>query len=233
MEPGAFAHQVCAWLDPNAVGDALISLQRPILAEAQIQWTWHSQDFESAANVGLDYLVRLFLDNFHVPLGYIRLLRSISSPDISLEAWQWLLSLRFAGEPTFSDFPTDSKPDTVVLIKERYAAVLVLQAPLSFLCNVVGQIARTWLPYAGGGERPRPGLEHSGTGELSAYVESVVASRIVNAAAIGVAIGPAKATMNMDYRSISHAGPYPSSRQEIEPLRELARSYASQWGAIE
>lgn len=226
MEPAAFAYEVCAWLDPNALGDALLCYQQnPKWAAAPAEWSWRSQLFKSATDVGLDHLVRLFLDNFRIPPGYIRLLRSISRPDIDPAAWEWLATLRFEGSVVFDAFPPDSKPDVVALIRERNAVVLILHAPLSFLCNVVGQAAPTWLPYVGS-QTLRPSLKHSGAGELHVYIESVVASRLVSGEATRVAVMPTKGTMITDYRSISYAGPYPSGLDEIEPLRNLAGSFA-------
>jgi hypothetical protein len=38
MEPRVFAHQVCAWLDPNAIRDALIYQKNPKMAALPTEW---------------------------------------------------------------------------------------------------------------------------------------------------------------------------------------------------
>lgn len=234
MEDEAFADQACSWLDPNAIGDALLVRQQdPEWANTPSEWAWRSAHFESAADVGLDHLLRRFLKGFRIPAGYVRLLRSISIPEISPAVWQWLEDLRFSGELVLTDFPPNAEAGTVAIIRERNAVVRILHAPLSFLCNIVSRYAETWLPLAGAGPVfPRPSLEHSGTGEFVVYLESVIASSVLNPEAAAVAIAPAKPTQILDYRSYSVAGPYPSTPEELAVLRDMAKSFASRWSVI-
>jgi hypothetical protein len=230
MDPTAFARDVCAWLDPNAVGDALLIYQQNATwAQAPGEWTWRSPILNSAGEVGLDHVIRMFLESFRVPPGYVRLLRSISQPHIAPASWEWLAELRFQGGAVFGDFPPGSPPDLVALVRERNAVIRILQAPLQFLSNVVTAMAQEWIPLAGRDAHPRPSLKHSATGELAVFLESVVASRLAGADAVRVAVAQHKGTMNMDYRCLSYAGPYPSAPDRLAAIRELADSYATRW----
>jgi hypothetical protein len=179
VEGDAFARQVSAWLDPFKVIEAArLYSTSPKLAQLPTSWAWASPHYDSARDVGLDLLVTAFVENFRLAPQYVRLLRLSWEEPIPAEAWDWLLSLSFSGELSFTDVPEDTREGTVAWLSDRFAMVSILGSPLTFLGEIVGRYAPTWRSFApqqADDDAPGVWLEHSSPAVLFVYIESIVA----------------------------------------------------------
>lgn len=230
MDGDSFARQICAWLDPLALVDAALAFdQSPILAQVETAHFYETSRYRSAAAVGLDQLATTFLNNFRLPPDYLHMIRSRFRSRISARAWDWLSSVHFTGRVSFSEFPTVLPPNTVLVFWERDAVADILVSPIRFLGETVGQMAESWTRVASmtAGTQTRAFFQHSGHGELSVYMEAIVARACGFAEATDVAIAAKKKAINLRYAVVSMLGGPPFEAKQVESTRKLAARYAS------
>ena len=175
MDDGAFARQLCAWLDPLRLAKLANDYARdPASLEQYGRATREATAFRRAADVGLDRLVRAFLEHFELSPPFTAILPGASQLDLPADGLERLNGLRFSGQATFDDFDASDPPGTVVAFRGRAIEILTIAGPINFLVRFVDQMAGLWSSV----ERGRAFYEPSFHSELPVYIESVVAGAL-------------------------------------------------------
>jgi|GEM_PF-2496407 len=175
MEDATFARQVCCWLDPFRL--ASLSQQygeNPAPLEQQVIATREANNFARASDVGLDRLIRIFLENFVLSSEILLLLPGASRLPLSDAALRRMSGLRFTGDVSFENFDPSISPNTVVTFAGPALEIQAVAGPINFLIRFVDQIVAMWsrLP------RDFAFYESSFHTELPIYIEACVASTL-------------------------------------------------------
>ena len=175
MDDGAFARQLCAWLDPLRLAALATEYARdPASLERNGRATREARAFRRAADVGLDRLIRAFLEHFELSPRVTAILPGASQLDLPADGLGRLNGLRFTGQTSFDDFDASDPPGTVVAFRGRGIEILTIAGPINFLVRFVDQMAELWSSV----ERGRAFYEPSFHSELPVYIESVVAAAL-------------------------------------------------------
>jgi len=175
MDDAAFARQLCAWLDPFRLAKLAEDYGRdPASLERSGYATREARLFRRAADVGLDRLIRAFLEHFELSPNLLAILPGASQLDLSANGLGRLNGLRFTGQASFDNFDPSAEPDTVVVFRGRGLEILTIAGPINFLVRFVDQIAELWSSL----DRNRTFYEPSYHTELPVYIESVVVAAL-------------------------------------------------------
>jgi hypothetical protein len=172
MDDRAFARQLCAWLDPFRLASLALEYSRdPASLERRGRATREARSFRRAADVGLDRLIRAFLQNFELFADIVAILPGASQLSLPTDALARLTGLRFTGEASFENFDESDPEGAVVAFRGSGIEILTIAGPINFLVRFVDQIVDMWSPL----DRDRAFYEPSFHTELPIYIESTVA----------------------------------------------------------
>lgn len=175
MDDATFTRQLCSWLDP--FGLASLSqqyMENPGHLERRVIATREANSFTRASDVGLDRLIRIFLENFELSSEILSLLPGVSRVPLGDAALRRMSGLRFTGDMSFENFDPSISAGTVVTFAGPALEILAVAGPLNFLIRLVDEIAGMWSPLP----RDRPFYESSFHTELPTYIEACVASAL-------------------------------------------------------
>jgi hypothetical protein len=136
MDDRAFTRQLCAWLDPLRLCSLVVEYARDAASlERRGRATREARSFRRAADVGLDRLIRAFLEHFELSADVVANLAGASQLNLSADALGRLTGLRFTGEASFENFDASDPEDTVVADYRRHHVRRELQVvvPLQVL----------------------------------------------------------------------------------------------------
>jgi FRG domain len=172
MDQAAFTRQLSAWLDPwRLAWLARQYAEDPAALERSASATREASNFRRAGDVGLDRLIRDFLETFQLSGEFLSLLPKVTRVPLSDGALARLSRLRFTGSVTFGGFEASSPAGTVAAFMGPAIEIHAVAGPLSFLVRWVDQIAGVWMQLPRGMAFYEPSL-HT---ELGTYVEGSVA----------------------------------------------------------
>ncbi|HEU4885041.1 MAG TPA: FRG domain-containing protein [Longimicrobium sp.] len=175
MEDAAFAAQLCAWLQPEAVAQAAAAFDAsPQIERMDAEVSFKRAIAMDAAAIGLDVLADKFLRGFQVPAEYLELMASFY-PQITPRAWSYAGGLRTRGQARYSGFPPERADDTALVLADRWALVRMVSGPLEFLIRYTASVVPLW---SSAPESRADFFEHSSYGELLAFIEYTVASAL-------------------------------------------------------
>lgn len=172
MDDATFARQLCSWLDPFRLASLSQQyIENPGYLERRIITTRDANSFARASDVGLDRLIRIFLENFVLPSEVLLLLPGVSRVPLGDAALRRMQGLRFTGDMSFENFDQSISPGTVVTFAGPAIEILVAAGPINFLVRLVDEIAGMWSPLP----RDSAFYESSFHTELPTYIEACVA----------------------------------------------------------
>lgn len=173
MDEISFTRQLCGWLDPFRL--AWIAQQyaeNPRQLESRVTVTHEAKNFTRAGDVGIDRLIRIFVNNFKLPGEVFPLLSSVVP--IHDTAYKRMIGLRFTGEITFENSESFTSTNTIASFTGPAIEIYSMAGPLNFLIRFVDQVADTWLQYP----RDKAFYEQSFHTELLTYIEACVAKSL-------------------------------------------------------
>jgi hypothetical protein len=146
-------------------------MENPGSLERRVDATREANSFTRASDVGLDRLLRIFLENFELSDEFLLLLPGVSRMPLGEAALRRMSGLRFTGEAAFENFDPSVSNNTVVTFAGPALEILAVAGPVNFLIRFVDEIAGMWSPLP----RDRAFYESSFHTELPVYIEACVA----------------------------------------------------------
>ncbi len=175
MDDATFARQLCCWLDPFRLASLSQQyIQNPGLLERRVIATREASSFAQASDVGLDRLIRSFIENFVLTGETLLLLPGVSRMPLGDAALRRMSGLRFTGDVSFANFDPSVSANTVATFAGPALEIQVIAGPINFLIRFVDEIARMWLALP----RDKAFYESSFHTELAIYIEACVASAL-------------------------------------------------------
>src|SRR5262245_35078441 len=143
MDDETFARQLSAWVDPSAV---LRAVRGHAGTDARVQQPGFIAVPGAAPGgaraIGLDILVRKFLQGFRLPVEYVAMLAA-GFPGIPQPSWDYALGLRFEGEVLSG--PETGDANTILLVTDRDSVADIVAIPVGFLARRILSIANDWI----------------------------------------------------------------------------------------
>lgn len=175
MDDATFARQLSSWLDPfRLVSLSQQYIKNPGDLERQFIATREANSFSRASDVGLDRLVRIFLENFELPGEVLLLLPGASRVPLDDAALRRMSGLRFTGDVSFTNLDPSISGSTVVTFAGPAIEILAVAGPINFLIRLVDEFAGMWSVR----ERDRVFYEPAFHTELPTYIEACVATAL-------------------------------------------------------
>jgi hypothetical protein len=171
VDDRALTEQLCGWLDPWRLASLAAQYAKdPAPIEQPRRITQQATAIRRAADVGLDRLIRAFVDNFELSAETAAILPGASLLQFSSEALRRFTGLRFTGEVSFEAIEGDPE-GTVVAFTGPTVEILTIAGPINFLVAFVDQTSQLWSAF----DPAVAFYEPSFHGELPIYIESTVA----------------------------------------------------------
>lgn len=187
MDNLRFAHQVSAWLEPQAIINCAVAYDRDrAFACAEQTMFIANGELRSGLEGHFAELVKRFLEGFSVPPSVMELLEPVKNfSEISDEAWNWVGSLSVSAVISSIERdkgPPGVHPKTVLAVTERDAVLDLLRIPLLAMGDLVSHFAYSWRLAEKFEADAMPSIyyESKMPSEFLAYVEHKVASYYVN-----------------------------------------------------
>src|ERR1043165_1944887 len=144
MDDQTFARQLCCWLDPFRLASLCQQyMENPGSLERRVDATREANSFTRASDVGLDRLLRIFLENFELSDEFLLLLPGVSRMPLGEAALRRMSGLRFTGEAAFENFDPSVSNNTVVTFAGPALEILAVAGPANFLFRFAPAFARS------------------------------------------------------------------------------------------